>query len=91
MAMMVGFRKTKVIDYTVDQGDVVIDDYRGGYVYIEVTNDTASTVYFKVNHINVGGHKGADIPIKAGTTRVIPVALFTFSCTGDVTVVAYGM
>ena len=91
MAMMVGFRKAKVFDYKASEGAIVVDDFRGSYVYAEVTNETASTVQFTVNEINVGGHPGASIPIKAGTTRTIPMALFTFNCTGDVTVVAYGM
>lgn len=91
MPMPVGFRKAKVYDYKVADGNITVDDFRGSYVYAEVTNDTASTVQFKVNDINVGGHTGASIPIKAGATRTIPMALFTFSCTGDVTVVAYGM
>lgn len=91
MTMMVGFRKAKVIDYTPSEGRVVIDDYRGGYAYAEVTNDTASTVVFLVNDNKQGGHPGTPIPIKAGTTRAIPMALYTFSCDANVTVVAYGM
>ncbi len=90
MASILGFRKALVFENVPADTEYIVDNYRGGYVYAEVTNDTQATVYFEVNGNPQGGHPGSKIPIKAGTTRAIPMALHTFKASGVVTVVAYG-
>jgi hypothetical protein len=64
------------------------------YIYVEVTNDTASDIIFYPNDFGSQGHPAAGlvsqgIPIKAGTTREIPMAVYNYTATGNVTVVAY--
>lgn len=66
-------------------------DYHGNYVLIEVTNDTASDVDFTINDFREQGHIGDTIPVKAGTTRQIPMAVYNFVASNTVTVVAYGL
>lgn len=91
MAVPIGFRQVKVFEAVPAGERITVDSLRGAFLYHEVTNDTASTVKLKVNHNPEGGHPGAVIPIKAGTTRAIPLALYTFEADGVVTVVSYGM
>lgn len=91
MATPLGLRQVKVFEDVPADEVVIIDNYRGAFLYHEVTNDTASTVYIEANHNPEGGHPGVKIPIKAGATRAIPLALYSFKPTGVVTVVSYGM
>jgi hypothetical protein len=90
MATPLGLRQVKVFNVVADE-EIVIDNYRGAFLYHEVTNDTASDVEFEVNANREGGHPGAKIPIKAGTTRALPLALYKFKASGALTVVSYGM
>jgi hypothetical protein len=84
-----GFRSHAVFE-GVTEG--VLDSH-GAYLYAEVTNDGQSDVYFFPNPILPSGIANpavpAGIPIKAGTTRAIPMSLYTFKASGPVTVVAY--
>ena len=62
------------------------------YTTTEVTNSTGDDILFYVNDFPGGGHPASDgIPIKAGTTRIIPMIIYNFTSSGIVTVVAYGM
>lgn len=91
MATPLGLRQVKVFEDQPADEVVIIDRHSGAFLYHEVTNDTASTVYLEVNHNPEGGHRGARIPIKSGTTRAIPLAIYTFKASGVVTIVSYGM
>lgn len=91
MATPVGLRQAKVYEDIEPDKTYIIDNYRGAFLYHEVTNDTGDTVYFNVNDNTEGGHPGTKIPIKAGTTRAIPMAIYTFEASDTVTVVSYGM
>lgn len=82
----VGFRKVKVFK-NVTEATV---DMHGNFVYVEVTNAGSTEVEFLVNDFKDQGHIGVGIPISAGQTRTIPMAVYAFSATGKVTVVAYG-
>jgi len=85
MLGVAGFRQYKVIVGAV--GTLGTQ-----YAYIEVTNDTGADVLLYLNDFPEGGHPATDgIPIKAGTTRPIPVTCYNFVASGTVTVVAYGM
>jgi hypothetical protein len=76
---------------------MVIPDANAGelgtqYVLVEVTATT--DVIFYPNDFPTQGHptKGitsCGIPIKGGTTRVIPMLVYNYTATGNVTVVAY--
>ena len=62
------------------------------FIYVEVSADT--DVIFYPNDFPTQGHptKGVvscGIPIKAGTTREIPMLVYNYTATGNVTVVAY--
>lgn len=93
MASPIGFRQLKVFENVnvPANNPIVIDNLNGAYLYHEVTNDTAGTLYITVNDNPQGGHPGDKIPIKANTTRVIPMSIYTFSTSGVLTVVSYGM
>ena len=87
MAYSIGFRTVKVLE-EVTEADL---DQSGAYVFLEVTNNGTSDVKFYVNDFAHQGVKEQGIPIKAGTTRVIPMQIYKFRATGPVTVVAYRM
>jgi hypothetical protein len=82
---MYGFRDYKVITGTSG----TFGNESGGFKYVEVTNDTAGTVNVSFNSYPDQGHNADAIPVKAGTTRNIPLAVYNFTATGSVTVVAY--
>ena len=85
MRGLAGFRQHKVIIGT--SGSIGTP-----YIYMEVTNDTGADVLFYLNDFPEGGHPATDgIPIKAGTTRSVPMECYNFTASGTVTVVAYGM
>jgi hypothetical protein len=85
MAVYGGFRKVLVIE-DATEGRI---DKHGAYLLIEVTNNSGSEVKFYPNEEYVGqGSHG--IPIAPNATRQIPLAVYTFRATGNVTVVAYG-
>jgi hypothetical protein len=86
----VGFRSHKVI--TAQTFGVL--DTHGAYIYLEV--DSATDTLFYPNAINpttgdpvAAGVDG--IPIKAGVTKVVPMAVYNFKADAAVTVVAYRM
>lgn len=83
--LVAGFRKIKVFR-EVTEAEI---DRSGAFIFIEVTNDNASDVDFTVNDFRSQGHSPVSIPIKAGTTRQIPLAVYHFTATAPVTVVAY--
>lgn len=87
MSAPLGLRKVKVFKAVTE---AIIDEH-GNFGYIEVTNDTAVEVAFTVNHYPEHGRVGVAIPVKAGTTRTIPLAVYKFTASGVVTVVAYGL
>jgi len=63
-------------------------------MYVEVTNNNATDILIYINDYPDQGHPTAGvasqgIPIKAGTTREIPMYVYNFTATGAVTVVAY--
>jgi hypothetical protein len=89
MATPIGLRKVKAFINVPANTEKIIDEH-GNFGYIEVTNDTASAVDFLVNDYPEQGHQGTAIPIKANTTRPIPLTVYKFKATGVVTVVAYG-
>lgn len=91
MASTLGFRQTRVFENVPANTEVIVDEYRGAFLYSEVTNETASKIYLIVNDNQQGGHAGARVPIAPNATRAIPASLYTFKATGIVTVVAYGM
>lgn len=85
---LAGFRSVKVLLATT--GDTLSD--HGDWIYAEVTNNGASDVTFSVNdYTSQGSVPSPGIPIKAGTTRNIPMAIYNFTATGPVDVVAYRM
>lgn len=86
--MLQGFRLVKVLE-NVQSGEL---DRSGSYTYLEVSNLTGATVYFRPNRDVQQGHvpPAQSIPIPANSTRVIPMIVYNFTATGDVTVVAYG-
>lgn len=85
MIGVAGFRSHKVLVGT--EGTLGTQ-----YSLIEVTNGTGADVLFYLNDFPESGHPATDgIPIKAGTTRVIPMICHNFTASGIVTVVAYGM
>lgn len=90
MGNNVGFRSNKVFENVPANQLTTIDNY-GAFLQVEVTNDTAGTVKFYPNQFEGQGHKGDGIPIKAGQTRIIPMAVYNFKADGVVTVVAYRM
>ena len=81
-----GYRKVRVFRETTD----AIVDMHGNFLYVEVTNNGSSEVDFMPNDFPEQGNVGVGIPIAPGTTRVIPMAVYKFTATGPVTVVAYG-
>lgn len=91
MASTLGFRQTKVFEDVPADTIVIVDDYRGAFLYSEVTNDTDTKVYLTINDNPQGGHPGASIPIAPKSTRNIPASLYSFKATDVITVVAYGM
>ncbi len=88
MTSVVGFRSVKVLE---DVSEGVIDK-SGAYPLVEVTNGGASDVKFFPNDFpEFGKPANYGIPIKAGQTRTIPMAVYNFTASGPVTVVAYRM
>lgn len=90
MSTPYGLRKVKVFDLVPANTEVVIDDHRGAYGYIEVTNTTASPITIQVNDYPSQGMQGVSIPIGANATRPLPLQTYKFKATAIVTVVAYG-
>lgn len=91
MMFPTGFRKYVTINYTTPGQSQDIDPH-GSAVYIEVTNAGGSDITFYPNiYPDQGLAPGAGIPVKAGTTRVIPMMVLNFQATGNCTVVAYMM
>lgn len=89
MKGIAGCRTVKVLS-NVTSGDIGTP-----FVSVEVTNSNATDVTLYVNHFPEQGHATVGdplqgIPIKAGTTREIPMIVYNFVATGAVTVVAYG-
>ena len=71
--------------------DVTSGTLGAQYIYAEVTNDGATDVMFTViNDFSTASGAPQSIPIKAGTTRDIPMLIYSFTASGPVTVVAYG-
>lgn len=81
-----GFRKVRVFT-DVTEAEV---DVHGNYVLLEVTNKGDTEVLFRPNHFPEQGHTSDAIPVEPGTTRRIPMTVYKFTATGQVTVVAYG-
>ncbi len=90
MATPIGLRKVMVFKNVPANEEKIVDN-RGAYAYVEVTNNSASEVDFVVNEYIDQGHKGVGIPIPPNETRAIPLTIYKFRATGEVTVVAYGM
>ena len=85
MLGVAGFRQHKVITGTSG----VLGTQ---YIYTEVTNNTGADVLLYLNDFPEGGHPATEgIPIKAWTTRPIPMKCHNFTASDVVTVVAYGM
>lgn len=89
MSLPIGFRKSRVFEHVTPDLEYVLDN-RGAFLYHEVTNHTASPVYFTPNDFPENGNRGAHIPIPPNETRTIPMAVYKFTASGDVTVVSYG-
>lgn len=88
MATPVGFRSYTILsDVTV--GEL---DKHGACIYVEVTNDGTTDALFFPNSFPNQGHQNLHgIPVKAGTTRQIPLAVYNFKSTVPVTVIGYRM
>jgi hypothetical protein len=82
---LAGLRDVRVLK------DITEADFeRFSPVYMEVTNNGAEDVEISLNDFSFQGHPASEgIPIKAGTTRNIPMRVYNFKATGAVTVVAY--
>ena len=85
MAVYGGFRKV-LVQEDVTEGRI---DFHGSYLLIEVTNKSASEVKFYPNEA-YAGQPSYGIPIEPNSTRAIPMAVYTYRATGEVTIVAYG-
>lgn len=91
MATAIGFRTAQVVNLTAGQSKD-FGNLQGNVLMIEVTNDTAATVNVTINDFPEGGYTGkAVIPVKANTTRQIPMMTYRISADGACQVVAYGM
>jgi len=85
MAYSVGFRSVKVIENATEG----VLGAQGSYVLVEVTSEVDTKFY--PNDFPEQGHPARyGIPIKAGQTRQIPMAVYNFRADHPVTVVAYG-
>ena len=82
-----GFRSAVVFKNATEG---VLDD-RGNFLMIEVTNDNDADTEIHLNEFEGQGHMGVSIPVKAKTTRQIPLAVYRFRADHPVTVVAYRM
>jgi hypothetical protein len=83
-----GFREVQTF-YSVTTGTL---DRQASYV--EVTNNGSTDIIFYPNDFPNSGHPTANvaskgIPVKAETTREIPMLLFNFVASGPITLVAY--
>ena len=88
MKGVVGFRDVQVFSNVVSGSLATVSQY------IEVTNSNATDTIIYLNDFPEQGHPTLDIaskgiPIKAGTTREIPMQVYNFSATNAVTVIAY--
>lgn len=86
--MNTGFRSHKVIT-----GTTGVLDRQGAFIYLEVTSATDTLFYPNINDVNGNiAPAGSDgIPLKAGVTKIIPMAVYNFKADAAVTVVAYRM
>lgn len=82
-----GMRKVKVFT-NVTEAEV---DRHGAFGYLEVENPGNTDIQFKFNDFIEQGHVGITLPIKANSTRKIPVKIYHFVASGPVNVVAYGL
>ena len=80
--MIQTFRTSRTLK-SVTEGDL-----NGVFQLLEVTNDGATDVDFTPNAMG-SGFMGDPIPVKAGTTRTIPLSVYNFKATGAITIVAY--
>lgn len=81
----IGFRRHKVFE-NVTEG---VFDRHGAFLRVEVTNngEAATKFYPNASEDNVSAPQG--IPIGAGETRIIPMAVYNFTADDPVTVVGY--
>lgn len=84
MSNHVGFRYYKTIEYNTPN-ELVELDFQGSFILSEVTSD--SDIIFYPNKQNPSQN---GIPVKAGTTRQIPLRIYDFKADGNCTVVLYG-
>jgi hypothetical protein len=85
MANFAGFRTVQVLSNVTD------GTLNGNTLLIEVTNPGGTDVTIRLNNFPEQGHPASDpIPVKAGSTREIPMRVYNFTASGAVTVVAYG-
>lgn len=84
MLGLAGFRQHKVV--------TGVEGVLGPqYIYLEVTNNSGTDVlFYLINSPEQVGPATNGIPIKAGTTRPVPMMALAFTASGAVTVVAYG-
>lgn len=88
MVGAVGFRSHKVVENATEG----VLDTHGAYLYVEVTAATATKFYpnpMLADGKTANPQAPQGIPIAAGQTRHIPMAVQNFKADAAVTVVAY--
>lgn len=83
-----GFRNYMTVNYTTPNQPVTLDP-SGAVVMVEVTNSNTGSVTFYPNPDLPSLTTGGGIPIPGNSTRQIPMRVYSFTATGNVTVVAY--